>query len=183
MKTARFICAAMMFVAALHFVVAIATVGLHQGAGSDVFFTGYFGNPWQAVINVDLMAGLTLAACWLVWREPDRGAGIAWAIVLLYWGNLVLAAYLFRELGRSKGDWAYVALGRHAPGFAAVPRAAAPAAQRLAALAAALAVVALTLWLCVRAEWAPFPVMGYVWGLGGFIPALLCLARPAASGR
>ena len=177
MKTARILCAVTMLVAAVHFVIAIATVGLHQGAGSDVFFAGYFSNPWQAVINVDLMAGLTLAACWLLWREPDRGAGIAWAIVLLYWGNLVLAAYLFRELGRSNGSWAYVALGRNAPGFVATPRVPASAAQRGLFIAAALALAGLTFMLCVRADWAPFAVMGYVWGFGGFIPALLCRAR------
>jgi hypothetical protein len=148
-----------------------------NGAGMDVFFHGYFADPWQAVINFDLMAGLMLAACWVWWREADRGAALTWILVLLYWGNLILAIYLYRALSRSNGQWAVVTMGRHAPGFVAPQRASPPLLLRGLLYLAALALAVVIVYASRAAGFALFPTTGYLWGLGCFIPVLLRAAR------
>lgn len=76
------------------------------------FIAGDFGRegavlgamPWGIVSLVDLYAGFSLFACWVVYREPSRVAAIVWVLLIMVLGNLMTAAYVFWALRTSGGD-------------------------------------------------------------------------------
>lgn len=177
MKNAQALCVALIILTSIHFAIAIVDVGLHRGAGLDVFLAGYLADPWQAVINADLMAGLFLAAAWIAWRERDPLRALSWVLVLLWWGNLILAMYAYRALDRSGGSWARFFLGTRAADALPESAVAMTATKRGVWYAAAAAVGTLTLVLCWRAEFALIPSIGYLGGIACFIPGLLVAAR------
>lgn len=78
---------------------------LGHGAGLDVFLAGR-ASPWQAFINQDLVSGLLLSLTWLVYREEGGRVidTIAWVCMVLWWGNIVIAAYVLVALREAEGD-------------------------------------------------------------------------------
>src|SRR6202040_2613236 len=103
MKAAKVVCLIVIAVMTVHMYCAFSTMGVT--AGSAVFYTGYTHNAWQAFINSDLMMGLVLMSCWLIYREHTRSAGISLVLILLDGGNVVAAAYIYYRLHDAKGDW------------------------------------------------------------------------------
>lgn len=183
MKLARLLCAVVIAVALLHFVLALRATGTALGLGMDTFLLGYFGNPWQAVIDIDLMLGLLMICAWMGWRESDRAVGLSWIFVLLWWGNLILAIYLYWQIGRSGGSWARVFLGDHTRGEKAPPSPAWPLAARGLLWLAAIGLAAFATIGCLQVQFAPVPTIGYVAGVGSLALAAAMLAYKTARPR
>lgn len=181
MKFAKFICLLVIVITTVHFLNAFARVGIDEGAGLDVFLAGYLSDPWQAVIDSDLMVGLLLAACWIGWRQGDGATAFAWIAALCWWGNLVVAIYALRELNRSGGSWTRFFLGIHAAdALPSTPRQPWPLAVRGLLWLAAVALVGWIIAGSRAVDFAPLPVIGYLGGLGSLLPALIV---PALRGR
>lgn len=83
----------------------LAFDSIDHGAGLDAFLAGS-RQPWPAFIGQDLVMGLCLALAWLIWRQ--RGARVldtvAWTWMILWWGNIVVAAYVLVALKQAGGD-------------------------------------------------------------------------------
>jgi hypothetical protein len=140
----------------------------------DTFLAGS-SNPWQLFINCDLVAGLLLMVAWIVFRE--RGSKplqtIAWVWMALWWGNVVVAAYVLRATRESSGDWALFFMGRNAPGaILQPPIAAKPLAVRMLLLLVAAGTTIYVLAAMRGVAFAPLPTFGYV---AGFAPIVLTL--------
>ncbi|WP_340316822.1 hypothetical protein [Rhizorhabdus argentea] len=92
---------------------------LGHGAGLDVFLAGT-KSPWQAFINQDLVSGLLFAVAWLIYREqPGRAIDtIAWVWMAMWWGNIVVAAYVLLALRQSNGDPQRFFMGARGGGLA-----------------------------------------------------------------
>jgi hypothetical protein len=144
--------------------------GFDHGVGFDTFLAGR-KDPWQTFINNDLVSGLLFAVSWMILRE--RGGRpidtVAWVWMVMWWGNIVVAAYVLRAVARSGGDWQHFLLGRRA----GLPDAA-PFSPILRSCCALLAIgVAVWLALAVTATgFAGIPTFGY---LAGFLPVILSL--------
>jgi hypothetical protein len=87
--------------------------GMGHGVGLDTFLAGT-RNPWQMFINQDLVSGLLLTVSWIIYRQ--RGCRVidtvAWVWMALWWGNIVVAAYIILAVAQSAGDPAGFFLGR-----------------------------------------------------------------------
>src|SRR5262245_33365128 len=147
MKSVRLIALLVLMAMLANLIHVLLTSGMSHGAGMDTFLAGA-RDPWQLFINCDLVAGLLFMVAWMAIRE--RGAPllprVAWFWMTLWWGNVVVAAYVLRAAHESGGDWSLFFLGRNAPGATAPASATArPAIRRVLYLlaAAALTVVAL----------------------------------------
>jgi hypothetical protein len=163
----------------VHFWLAIANEGAGHGAGMDVFLAGYRSSAWQAVINADLIVGLLIVVCWIYWRERGAASALSWIAVILWWGNIAVAVYAYRQLGRSGGSWRQFFLGHRTEGTSAnndTPRVRAGWYRALLYLAA-LAIAGFIFLRCWSAQFALVPTIGYVWGLGCFVPPLVLAAR------
>jgi hypothetical protein len=182
MRIAKSLCVLVMVVALLHFVQALHATGTALGLGMDTFLAGYFGNPWQAVIDIDLMLGLLMVCVWMFWRESDRAVGLTWIFVLLWWGNLILAIYLCWQMQRSGGDWARVFIGDRVPGGRATPPAL-PATLRALLVIAAIGLSAFATWGCWQVQFALVPTIGYVSGIGSLALAAAMIAFKTARPR
>ena len=177
MKTARLLCLFVILLTTWHFVLAIGGSGLHHGAGMDTFQAGYAADPWQAVINIDLMAGLLMACAWILWREDNRAIAIAWVITILWWGNLVVAAYLLRQIQLGGGHWETVLLGRNAdPALRPGPRRAFGTPAKTLLLVSSAIVAGYMVWCCRSVGYSGVPALGYCWGLGSLSLALFVAA-------
>ena len=98
----------------------------------------------------------------------------------LWWGNIVVAAYVLRAAGQADGDWSRFFLGRRA---GIVP--AAPLSAPVRALCG-LAALAVLIWtgLSVQAVgFAPIATFGYVMGFAPVVLSLLLLAFPSQTAR
>ncbi|WP_313806873.1 hypothetical protein [Sphingobium sp.] len=150
--------------------------GMDHGVGFDVFLAGA-GDPWQLFINNDLVTGLWFMCGWIVLRE--RGGRVmdvvAWVWMVLWWGNIIVAAYVLRAAWQSGGDWSCFFMGRHAgPSRQAVP-------SFLVRTGSGLAAIAVALWLArsiAAVRWAGIPTTGYLLGFLPIILTLLLLAFP-----
>ncbi|WP_327753829.1 hypothetical protein VVT58_19075 (plasmid) [Sphingobium sp. SJ10-10] len=151
--------------------------GMDHGVGFDVFLAGA-GDPWQLFINNDLVTGLWFMCGWIILRE--RGGRVidrvAWVWMVLWWGNIIVAAYVLRAAWQSGGDWQRFFLGRQA---GTVRETGMPPIVRVGS---GLAGVAVILWLAqalVLVRWAGIPTAGYLLGFLPIILTLLLLAFPA----
>lgn len=160
----------------------LANGSLMTGLGMDVFLAG-LADPWRAFIGFDLMAGLLLMFGWIVFRE--RGSRpldtAAWVLTGLWWGNIVVAAYILHALRQAGGDPARFFLGRRAGALAALPRLSGLIRMLSLAAAAATALYALDAMRALAFEglaaWAFIPAFGPI------VLAFVLLAFPATVQR
>lgn len=155
--------------------------GMDHGVGFDTFLAGT-GNPWQLFINNDLVTGLWFMCGWIILRE--RGGRmidlVAWLWMVLWWGNIIVGAYVVRAAWQSGGDWSRFFMGRQA---GMLREAAVSPAVRIVSALAALAVA---LWLARSVSTAGgegIAIAGYLLGFLPIILSLLLLAFPAGSSR
>jgi hypothetical protein len=151
--------------------------GMDHGVGFDVFNAGA-GNPWQLFINNDLVTGLLFMCGWIIFREKGGRVidTVCWVWMVLWWGNIIVAAYVLRAAWQSAGDWSRFFLGQRTgalrPLGVAVP---------LRVLFVLLA-VAVAVWtgLTIKGTGiAPVPTFGLVLGFAPIVLTLLLLAAPA----
>jgi hypothetical protein len=71
--------------------------------------------PWGLVTLVEVYVGLTLFACWVLWREASRLEAAAWLVAAALGGNIVSCAYVLLALRRSRGDAEAFWMGARAP--------------------------------------------------------------------
>ncbi|HUD94478.1 hypothetical protein [Sphingobium sp.] len=151
--------------------------GMDHGVGFDTFLAGS-GDPWQLFINNDLVTGLFFMVGWLIFRESGgrMAETVAWVWMVMWWGNIVVAAYVLLALWQSQGDWARFFLGRRAARL--------PSLRLVGAVrgASALAALAVTIWTgtgIVAVGFAPIATFGLVMGFAPVILSLLLVASPA----
>ena len=156
----------------------LANGSLDQGLGMDRFIAG-LADPWQTFIGFDLMGGLLLATSWIVWRE--RGARwldtVAWALCILWWGNVVVAIYMIIALLQSGGDPARFFMGARAGQLRPVWTALG-LAFRCMALVAGLAIAGFTVAKVQQLGLASLSGQAYLPGFGPVILAMILLAFP-----
>lgn len=152
---------------------------LGHGAGLDVFLAGT-ASPWQAFINQDLVSGLLLAVTWLIYREqPGRVVDtIAWVWMVMWWGNIVVAAYVLVAFRQSSGDPQRFFMGMRAGRLTqAWPR---PNMVFCAILLVLAAASLYYLALLLRAAEGPVGVAGALLGMLPVALSLVLLAFPPA---
>lgn len=176
-KPAALLVIAAMLAFAAHIVI---NGSLDQGLGMDRFLAG-MADPWTLFIGFDLMAGLFLAAVWIVWRQ--RGARaldtVAWVLCLTWWGNIVTAAYLLIAAAQSGGDPARFFMGERAGPLRRVWQPGWPV--RLILLLAAGLVAAFAASRIAALGLAGLPGQAYIPGFAPIILGLILLAVPARS--
>jgi hypothetical protein len=148
--------------------------GMSHGVGMDTFLAGV-SDPWQSFINCDLVAGLLLMAVWIGFRERRgrRIQTIAWIWMAMWWGNVVVAAYVLRAANESGGDWSIFFMGRNAPGVVIdQPAAENPLSLRVLFALAAVGVTTFVLGGLRDTGISGLAAFGY---LAGFIPVVLTL--------
>lgn len=152
--------------------------GFDHGAGFDTFLAGA-SDPWQLFINNDLVTGLLFMVGWIILRERGRRGldTLAWCWMVMWWGNIVVAAYVLRAVGQAQGDWHRFFIGRPA---GVVPAGGPSSTMRLLCGLAALAVLTWTGRGILATGGAPISILGY---LLGFIPVVLTLVLLAFPAR
>ncbi len=184
MKLVKMVALFLVVVMALNTANVALNSGMDHGVGLDTFLAGT-GDPWQVFINSDLTAGLILMIAWIIFRE--RGGRVidtlAWVWLTAWWGNIVVAAYIWTAAHYAQGDWSRFFLGRRAPGFANDRASRIPVAVRVLCFAGAALTAAYVVIGVARSGGALIPVVGYV---GGFAPVilaflLLTLNRPRST--
>ena len=80
---------------------ALVSLGLRAAAES---FVGDLAHPWRAQFYLDLELHLLVFAAWIVWREPSRARGAAFALLTMVLGALFTLPYLIVAAARSGGD-------------------------------------------------------------------------------
>ncbi|MGK2908241.1 MAG: hypothetical protein ACSLE1_00310 [Sphingobium sp.] len=151
--------------------------GVDHGVGFDTFLAGA-SNPWQLFINNDLVTGLLFMVGWIILRERGgRGLDIvAWVWMVLWWGNIIVAAYVLRAIGQAQGDWSRFFLGQQVGVIDGPPL------SRQARLLCGLAALAVLAWAVTRIAatgGALIPVIGYILGFVPIILSFALLALPA----
>lgn len=152
--------------------------GMNHGVGFDTFLAGA-SDPWQLFINNDLVAGLLFMVGWIIVREQG-GRGIdtvAWVWMTMWWGNIVVAAYVLRAAGQARGDWTRFFMGRRAGVAAGKPLS---LSVRILCGLAALTTLAWTLASIVTTGFAPIPTFGYTLGFAPIVLSFLLLALPGS---
>ena len=179
MKAARYLCVVIIAVMVVSMLRIIATTGFSEGAGFNVWVAG-LADPWQGFINLDLVTGLLLFAAWILYRERQSSQTKAWLWVAttLYWGNLVVAIYIYSALTKADGNWQSFFMGGSAEPPATSGGLQWPARLFFAALA--LGFLAFLAWGIFSAGGALFPTIGY---LGGFVPLAAACGYCALRGR
>lgn len=151
---------------------------LDEGLGMDRFIAG-LADPWTTFIGFDLMAGLLLAAVWIVWRQ--KGARpldtLAWVLCLTWWGNIVTAAYLLLAAAQSGGDPARFFMGERAGKLRSVWKPGWP--LRAIALVAAGLTAAFALQKMATLGLSQLAGQAYLPGFMPIVLALLLLAFPS----
>jgi hypothetical protein len=153
---------------------------MSHGVGFDVFFAAR--DPWQMFINNDLVTGLLFMCGWIILREKGGRTidTIAWVLMVLWWGNVIVAAYVLRASWQSGGDWTRFFLGRHA---GPLPRVVFAMPLRVVSGAAAAVVAVWTVRSVINVGVAPVPTVGYVLGFMPVVLSLLLVALPAQPAR
>lgn len=72
-----------------------------------------FSQPWRAQYYTDFILHVLLVAGWVLWREPSKAAGTAFAIACVSGGALITFIYIFIATYRSGGDARKLLLGKH----------------------------------------------------------------------
>ncbi len=84
-------------------------VGDFSGEGSRLL-----SMPWGIVSMVDLYTGFILFSVWIVYRESSKVSAVVWVILMMVLGFWAGSLYVFWNLKRSHGDWAYFWTGKKA---------------------------------------------------------------------
>lgn len=182
MKGARIIAWVVIAIMGVNMANVAINSGMDHGVGFDTFLAGS-GDPWQLFINNDLVTGLFFMVGWLIFRErggrlSDR---IAWVWMIMWWGNIVVAAYVLLALWQAGGDDRRFFMGRRE---ALLPALRIDDVVRLASGIMALLVAFLTLGGIVKVGFTPIATFGFVMGFAPVILSLLLIAwpsRPAAA--
>ena len=150
---------------------------LGHGAGFDVFLAGA-ASPWQAFINQDLTSGLLIVLLWIIYRQKGERAidTFAWAWMLMWWGNIVTAAYVLIAMRQSEGDPARLFAGNRAGRLIPVWPRPALAVQAVFILLA----VAILAYMTVLIQQArdTVSIVGAIAGLAPLALSLILLAFP-----
>jgi hypothetical protein len=85
------------------------TIGDFSGEGSQLM-----SMPWGIVSLVDLYTGFILFSMWIIYREESLPMAILWTIGMMVLGFFTGSLYVFLTLVKSKGDWKWFWLGKHA---------------------------------------------------------------------
>ena len=102
-------------VALLAWLAMTAAIGYAFAAGDFAVEGAWLtSHPWGIVSLVDLYAGFTLFALWIIYREPQPLRAFGWVVLLMVLGNWTAALYVWLALNASGGDWRRFWLGRHA---------------------------------------------------------------------
>jgi hypothetical protein len=182
MKGARIIAWVVIAIMGVNMANVAINSGMDHGVGFDTFLAGS-GDPWQLFINNDLVTGLFFMVGWLIFRErggrlADR---IAWVWMIMWWGNIVVAAYVLLALWQACGDDRRFFMGRREgrlPGLRI-----GGVVRVVSGVTAAL----VALWTCaeiVKVGFAPIAIFGLVMGFAPVILSFLLIAwpsRPAAA--
>jgi hypothetical protein len=154
--------------------------GMNHGVGLDVFLTGS-KEPWQNFIDDDLVTGLLFTCSWIIFRE--RGGRpfdtVIWIWLVVWWGNIVVAAYVLFAVRQSGGDWSRFFMGRHAPGRTVEPAVLLSLPLRLAAAAGGIASAAYLLASLAAIGFSGIAAFGYI---AGFLPVVIAFFLVAAEG-
>lgn len=150
--------------------------GMDHGVGFDVFLAGS-GSPWQLFINNDLVTGLLFTCGWIIFREKGSRTidTVAWVWMVLWWGNIIIGAYVIRAACQARGDWSLFFLGRRAGALAPV------AIGTPLRILAVLGAIATTLWtahMVISVGFAGIPTTGLVLGFAPVVLTFLLLALP-----
>lgn len=176
MKAARILALVVIAIMGANMANVLLNSGMHHGVGFDTFLAGS-GDPWQLFINNDLVTGLLFMVGWMIFREKGgRTLGtVAWVWMAMWWGNIVVAAYVLRAAGQANGDWSRFFLGRRA-GVATVFSPAAPI-RALCALSA-ITVLIWTIFGIRAAGFSPIPTFGYIMGFAPIVLSFALVALP-----
>lgn len=178
MKGPRIVAWVVIAIMAVNMVNVVLNSGMDHGAGFDTFLAGS-SNPWQLFINNDLVTGLFFMVGWLIHRE--RGGRlldtVAWVWMIMWWGNIVVGAYVLLAVWQSRGDWTLFFQGRRS---GALPALNIGTPLRIGAAALAVVTAVWTVQGIVATGAAPIPTFGYVMG---FVPVVLSLALVAFPAR
>ena len=181
MKSVKIIAAFVMLIMTLNAVHVAVAGGMNHGVGLDTFLAGN-ADPWQAFINSDLVAGLILSLAWVIYRE--RGGRVidtvAWVWLALWWGNIVVAAYVFHAANQSNGDWPAFFMGRRVRNN--IASAAAPVVPAVRALCGA-AGIGVLIYLVAALSQPALPAVAVAGYLAGFVPIILAGALLAMGRR
>ena len=71
--------------------------------------------PWGLVSLIEIYVGLTLFACWVVWREASRVKAATWLVAAALGGNIVSCVYVLIALRGAHGDAEAFWMGARAP--------------------------------------------------------------------
>ncbi|SEJ19467.1 hypothetical protein SAMN05518849_103310 [Sphingobium sp. AP50] len=179
MKGARIIAWVVIAIMGVNMANVAINSGMDHGVGFDTFLAGS-GDPWQLFINNDLVTGLLFMAGWLIFREwggrlADR---IVWVWMIMWWGNIVVAAYVLLALWQSGGDDRRFFMGRRE---GALPTLRIGVVVRVPSGGMAALVAFWTLAGIVKVDFAPIATFGFVMGFAPVILSLLLIAWPSRS--
>ncbi|MCU0328966.1 MAG: hypothetical protein MUE53_08245 [Chitinophagales bacterium] len=76
-----------------------------------IFFDDILNLNWSGQFNLDFTAYLTLSGLWIMWRNKFSSFGIAFGIMAIILGIVVLIPYLLYLLEIEKGDIKRVLVG------------------------------------------------------------------------
>ena len=90
----------------------ILIYGLTQGdfGAAGTFF---FNDPWGIVSLVDVYVGFVFFSAWVVYREKNFSAAIAWVIAIMILGNFPAGVYAFLAMQKSGENWQKFWMGKH----------------------------------------------------------------------
>lgn len=148
-----------------------------HGVGFDVFNAGA-SNPWQLFINNDLVTGLLFMCGWMIFREKGGRVldTVCWVWMVMWWGNIIVAAYILRAAFQADGDWSRFFLGARAGSLRPI---AIPAPARLLFILLAAGTLLWTAAMIRATAGAPIPVIGLVLGFTPLTLTWLLLAFPS----
>jgi hypothetical protein len=89
--------------------VAVAQMGL---LAAITTFSSDLGHPWRAQFYSDLEIHLLLTACWMIYRERSKAAGVCCGLAAIVLGAVFTAPYILIASFRAKGDATVLLTGR-----------------------------------------------------------------------
>ena len=91
-----------------------AVISQHGMNLFPIFFGDMAKAGWPGQFNLDFVCFLTLSALWTAWRSNFSPLGLLLAVVAFFGGAGFLLPYLLLLTAQSRGDMAFVLLGRRA---------------------------------------------------------------------
>ncbi len=76
----------------------------------------FMNDPWGIVSLVDVYVGFVFFSVWVIYREKNLIAALAWVVAIMILGNFPAGVYAFLALQNSGNDWKQFWMGKHAAG-------------------------------------------------------------------